>query len=190
MNSAGNRNSADTGQSDETLQPPGRFSGVFLLVTGGLIAAAAIVILQLFPILYGILFPPLPPIVPGSVEFSHRHIEHGVDEWVYTVETRACEAVAYFQSSGGVCPQPYPCIGLPDNEPLAAGQNLAECEGRVNFSIFAMRWIATISSDTANGFKTVYQLSREVFWGGQIPPKMEDLINQIDEQQNPGNTGE
>ncbi|MCU0511700.1 MAG: hypothetical protein MUE40_03925 [Anaerolineae bacterium] len=184
MNNAGRLNDGDG--PPEAPRPAagstsaGSPSALFLVGSGVLVALAAVLVMQALPILYGIFFPPSPPIPAGSVQLTHRNRSYGVDEWTYQVDTRACEVVTFFQSSGGTCPGAYQCAGIPAEEPLAVGQHVAECTGQIDFSIFTLRWIATVASAMEDGRASTFQVSREIFWGGQIPPDMADLIEQIE----------
>jgi hypothetical protein len=184
MNNTGSpSNNAD--MSEKPKPERSRFWSLFLPVAGLLVIGAAILMLQLFPILYAILLPPLPPLPSDTVELNHRSISYGVDEWTYESSRSACEVIQYYQEKDGVCPQVVQCSG--DESSAFSGRNVAQCEGIFDFSIFTMRWISTISSDGSGGKGSVFQVSREIFWGGEIPPSMEDLIEQI--EQTPGAGG-
>lgn len=189
MNNAGRQTDTPDTVPAEDKPKRSRFSGLFLPVVGLLVVGAAILMLQLVPILYGILLPPMPPLPAGVTELSHRNISYGVDEWTYVSPQNACDVAEFYVQKGGDCPPSYMCVDKTDTTPLPSGQVVAQCGAVMDFSVFKMRWIATISSDNTSRNNSVFQVSREVFWGGEVPPKFEDLVSEIEHEQTatPGN---
>lgn len=154
-----------------------------LLIAGAVIVVIALFGAQLLSILFAILFPPMPPLPENITEIRHTNLSYGVDEWLYDSDARACEVVLFYWENGTDCPEvPVPCQGLAPDEPLLPRTHVAQCSGVQYFSLFAMRWSVNIAADSRDGSKTTFSLLREVFWGGQIPPDMEDIIHNLENQ--------
>jgi len=169
MNNAGNPDSPETPTPNNRLRP--------LLTLGALglaIAAAFVIGVQFISILYAILFPPLPPLIEGATLVSSTQHDYGVDDWVYTVDQEACSVAEYYIEQGGSCDiTPMLCGEISIDIPRI-NQHIARCIGDVRFSIFAMRWRTLISTGDLGEPQTIFRLSREVFWTGEIPPATAD----------------
>lgn len=153
-----------------------------LLIAGGVVLLTAIFAAQLLSILYAILFPPLPPLPEAVRQIRHTHESYGVDEWLYTADVPACDVFLFYQPLSQDCPLlPAACQTSTPQAPLLPRTHVAQCSGSQYFSLFAMRWSVNIAAAENDGSKTVFSLSREVFWGGQIPPSMDDIIHQIEQ---------
>jgi hypothetical protein len=153
-----------------------RRSIVWLAVLTLFVVGAAALILQFFPILYGIFFPPLPPLPANATVLEHRNLSYGLDEWNYTAQQTPCEVIQFYQSQGGLCN--FSCEAASGGTSLLPPSQVTECSGAIAFSQFKLRWIVNIGVTNPNS--TDFRLSREIFWGGEIPPRMEELVEQIE----------
>ncbi len=152
-----------------------------LLIAGGVVMVIAIFAVQLLGILYAILFPPLPPVPDAVTSIRHTNLSYGVDEWLYTLDDDACAVFLFYQPLSDDCPLlPAACQNISPAQPLLPRTHIAQCSGSQYFSLFAMRWSVNIAAGETDGTKTIFSLSREVFWGGQIPPTMDEIINDIE----------
>lgn len=122
---------------------------------------------QLISILYAIISPPKPPLPENIIEVSHDNVSYGVDEWLYETDQNGCEMIDFFIEHEGVCTIP-PATCADENfiPPRIGTQYVGICKGSSDFSIFHMRWQATVfaSSET-----TQFQMEREVLWTGSPP---------------------
>jgi hypothetical protein len=142
-----------------------------VLILGFVAVALALIIgSQVIGVLYGILFPPSPPL-PGNVaEILHDNPSYGVDDWLYNAADKPCDVVSFYQSQGGNCRvAPFWCGDDREADPTQPGfetrhQNVARCTGNVPFSIFTMHWQVTIATGDSQQFPTLFRLSREVYW--------------------------
>jgi hypothetical protein len=129
---------------------------------------------QVIGVLVAIVSPPEPPLPTGAQQLSHSSQEHGIDEWVYSSDTNACEVIKFYRENDGVCEvDPVWCF---DDQNLAprpgsGWQPVATCSADSTFSIFAMRWQAKISAGYAEGGQTHVEISREISWSGGLPPQ-------------------
>jgi hypothetical protein len=58
---------------------------------------------------------------------------------------------------------------------------VTQCYGQQSLSMFKVQWTVMLNPDTADGTQAIFQVYREMFWGGQIPPKrFEDVLYDID----------
>jgi hypothetical protein len=181
MNNVGNHNNTlpaeDTAPEDKPKRPGGN-RWLVLGVIGIFLVLAGVMLVQAVPILLGIVSPPMPPLPSAVREISHHPIEHGVDEWTYESDQHACVVQQYYSTLADNCRGTVVCAGVKPTDPLPTNQVVAQCTGHMDFSMFTMQWIATIAAD-GNGLQSVFQISRETFWGGKIPPvKMDDLLNE------------
>jgi hypothetical protein len=119
---------------------------------------------QVIGVLVGILFPPAPPLPPNSVLVTHQSSEHGLDEWIYNVSLSTCDVITFYESIGGHCEIP------PDACSSNTLPSQVTCTGESRFSIFAMRWDTTIRPGVETT-QSNFNLSREVFWTGAVPPR-------------------
>jgi hypothetical protein len=141
------------------------------------VALAGALGVQLLSVLYAVLFPPLPPLPSDTRELSYTQKHYGVDEWLYSIHEDACEvAVFYAQASPLTCPVPPFCAANSVVSGLDKGMNVSRCGGELAFSAFVMSWNVIIGVDESDANKTVLRLSREVFWGGVVPPAFDALM--------------
>jgi hypothetical protein len=134
------------------------------------VIGALYVSIQLFGVLYGVIFPPDPPLPPGADEISHDSGSYGVDEWVYGSDDDACDVVRYYEAEGGLCVYTPGVCGESGFEYNGPGtQNAGQCSGYIDFSIFSMTWDAAISGGYDDDGQTRIQLQREVLWTGSPP---------------------
>jgi len=125
---------------------------------------------QVIGVLYAIVYPAQPPLFSDSRELRHTSDSYGVDEWLYATDEDACEVLSFYQAEAETCRvSPNDCSsGLPN-------QNVARCTGEKSFSIFAMKWEVNISTGDRTSEKTIFSLSREIFWTGSIPQSVPTL---------------
>lgn len=164
--------------ADDADRPARRFLPWQVMLLGGAALALAVLIgTQVIGVLYSIIAPPSPPLPEGAHLLSHTGLDYGVDDWLYGTDENACAVARFFQDRGGVCRVTVgECEGDSSRllEPAPAEpQHVAQCVGEVYFSIFAMRWEVTIASGYEKDGQTHFGLSREVFWTGSIPPRLE-----------------
>lgn len=178
MNNAGRVDSEATIEPDESLegdQPTSGRSRLLLVIFAGVLIASLVIGIQAFGILYSIVFPPAPPLLPDVTEARHTSIDHGVDEWVYQTNLPACDVVEFYEQKGGACAIRVDlCIDdASENVTFGTvGQHVATCTGAVEFSLFAYRWEANIA-DGYQDMQTQFNLIREVFWTGAVPPRLD-----------------
>lgn len=141
------------------------------------VVLAGILGVQLLSVLYAVLSPPMPPLPNGARELSYTEKHYGVDEWLYSVGDDACDvAIFYAQASPMACPIPPFCATNSVVNGLEKGMNVSRCGGDVAFSSFVMSWRVVVGVDETDANKTVLRLSREVFWGGAVPPNFDALM--------------
>jgi hypothetical protein len=121
------------------------------------------------------LFPPLPPLPPDITLIEHIPRDHGVDQWLYRSAEAACSVVVFYQSEGGICSLwSLDCAGVENNAAVPFDEDtpnlMGRCIGDESFSIFALRWDVKITADAASDVRTQFWISREVSWGGEVPP--------------------
>lgn len=141
------------------------------------VALAVFIGSQVIGVLFAIVFPADAPLPENVVELEHESASYGVDEWYYSTATDACAIVRFYEANGGECRvAPGLCnSGFVEGGFLTEGQNVAQCEGQVEFSLFAMEWYANIATGYGEDQPTRFRLEREVFWGGQVPPAFPTL---------------
>jgi hypothetical protein len=111
---------------------------------------------QALGVLYGIFFPPEPPLFPNMQLVNHTNEAHGVDAWRYTTLRPLDDVEGFYVEAGGACSRDVTTLSQP----------VARCAGRADFSIFALRWQAVITAPLNRAGATTIDLSREVFWLG------------------------
>jgi hypothetical protein len=163
---------APTKDLAETVQPlSSRPSMGCILAALVAVALAVYIGLQVIGVLFSIASPPQPPRPENARQIDYTSTAYGVDEWIYTTQQDACEVTAYYESLGAMCS----LIGNFCNAGRittrsASSQNVAQCSGELDFSIFATRWNAVIATGYGEETPTHFRLSREIFWTGNIPP--------------------
>ncbi len=139
----------------------------FLIVIAVALGVAAVLGFQLMGILYAMLFPPNVTLPPDVTELEHENFTYGADRWVYGTSMNGCMLVEYFQSNGAICEVASGFCGGVDTEVNSPNiQELATCSGDETFSIFGMRWQATISAHYSSEPITRFELTRDVLWFG------------------------
>lgn len=130
--------------------------------------------LNVIGVLYGIIFPPTPPVPADTQLTNHTSDAYGVDEWEYSTKQDACSLTRYYIEQGANCIfAPDICEeGFVNLSEVGPGQNVSRCTAQESFSIFAMQWNAIIATGYRDDYPTHYQLSREIFWTGEVPPPM------------------
>jgi hypothetical protein len=155
-----------------------------LLVLGAVALVLAVYIgAQVIGVLYGIIFPPPPPVPSNVTELTHTNEAHGVDDWLYGVDVPGCAVVKFYVDNGATCViAPTMCNSQDTPSPNTPGQHVATCTGQSKFSIFAMKWEATIAEGYTTQGQTHFRLLREVYWTGAVPQthNMQELVNQLE----------
>ena len=167
---------SSTTEATNKVEEGTRRSPIFLLILGTLFAVALMIGIQVFTVLYAIIFPPLPPLPDDSIEVSHENIDYGVDTWLYSSSQDACDILLFYHQQDVECRiAPSVCASgqFETQSSVSSLSHVAECTGEVPFSIFAMRWNVNIAGGYASETApTQFNLSRQVFWTGAIPPQM------------------
>jgi hypothetical protein len=159
--------------------PPKRRLAPWLSIIISILALAIALFIgsQVLGVLYGIFFPPHPPIPSGVTQLNHKSEDYGVDEWIYGTDENSCDMVTFYVEAGGVCKvSPLGCAGRDNTSTSGStpGDFVANCSGEMTFSIFAMRWEVDISTGYEEGPITHLRTTREVFWAGTVPRTPED----------------
>jgi hypothetical protein len=160
-----NTNSPGSAEPEEAKRPvPLR------VLLGGLAAVLFAIFIgtQVFPVLYALLFPPLPPLPGNATQVSHTSADHGADEWVYKSDQSACTLVAFYAAQGGECQIAPECHPPSSDSASPAGTRVSTCVGQIKFSGFVMRWQAVITPQFDD--KSELALSRSIFWSDTVPP--------------------
>jgi hypothetical protein len=169
---------------DQALTPaPKRRRGIWFTLLGFLLVIIAFLIsIQVIAVLYAIINPPLPPVYTSAQQLEYRSQAYGVDEWVYGTTEDACRVSRFFANNGGNCAFTRDVCdrGFIDPAEVLRSENVAQCTGIVQFSIFAMRWRVSVAGGYRDRFATRFVLTREVFWSGEVPPSMRDIFDEID----------
>ncbi|HLV34485.1 MAG TPA: hypothetical protein VKY59_05200 [Spirillospora sp.] len=151
--------------------------GIPLLLVLVVAVAALIVIALIGPRVVGVLLaviaPPEPPVPPGARLLDYHSEVYGTDTWTYGTEQDICDLVIFFHEQGAYCPVAPPRCVDESVEGIETGESddyIATCYRDIEFSIFAMRWRFDLPFRTAPGRLRRFDLSREVFWTGILPP--------------------
>lgn len=159
-----------TGTKEST--PPVR-RRTALMAGGAALAAlllASFVGVQVFGVLYGIVFPPDVPLPPDVLLLRHTETAYGVDSWDYETRLDHCAVIAHYRAEGGTCSTaPGSCGGQAFSDPLTSTQTVGTCRDTVEFSIFEMMWEITVYASRAPERPTRFQVQREIFWIGDAP---------------------
>lgn len=126
-----------------------------------LLLAALVIGWQAFSVFYAILFPPMPFVPLAARELSHESLQLGVDRWLYVLDQAGCAVLSEYAARGLECRVPPDCA----TQSEIPANSTAECHGMAEFSIFAMRWTATISP-AERPEQTMLGLDREILWFG------------------------
>jgi hypothetical protein len=141
--------------------------GLLIIMVGALFLG-----IQLFRVLFGLVFPEDPPIPPNAVETSHESVYYGVDDWRYETELNPCELARFYEDEGAVCViQEGLCADESYHSPGYTIESVATCSGRKNFAGFGMLYDLTIGIHSRRGAdeQTYFNIRRETLWGG--PPR-------------------
>lgn len=143
--------------------------GLILVIVVAIYIASPVV-----SVLFYMAAPPTPPL-PRSVRLvEHENIDHGVDSWLYGADMDICDLVTFYQETGAECVVASRWCGdmpSPNVVPWRDGTLVAVCTQDTDFSIFAMRWNAEITTGFHSGEQIRLDLFREVSWGGSLPPR-------------------
>ncbi len=176
MNNAGLNKPDDKPKHTDNTEAPARRSPLLVVLLAGVTVISLVIGFQAFGILYSIIFPPAPPLPEAVIEIRHDNIDYGVDDWLYRTSMNACDLVRFYEIKGGEC-RIVANMCDDDSAPVSysnAAQQVATCSGEVIFNIFAYRWEANIAVDKRfEDGETQFNLLREVFWTGAVPPKLD-----------------
>lgn len=160
MNNAGNRSSR---------------AGYWILGIALVIAVLAIIFgIVVGPravgVLYALSAPPDAP-VPRGMQLLSQDDEvevHGVDSRVYgSHNLSVCEVVEYYREMDGRCRvEPDWCVEGAANTTERYSEPVAQCSGDMDFSIFTMRWSASVSAGDRQGQYAIVDVTRRIFWTG------------------------
>jgi hypothetical protein len=171
MNSTGTEQQQPLPDAPIAPETPRRgFSPVILGVLAVLLFGAGILAVQLFGVIYGLVFPPDPPLPSGAAELRHDNLSYGVDDWLYGTTQDGCAVMDYYVAQGGACSiTPGMCSTGAFVNPNVGTQNVGSCVADVSFSIFQMRWEVDVASGYSGEHPTQFRLKREVYWIGSPP---------------------
>ncbi|MCU0482445.1 MAG: hypothetical protein MUE54_14715 [Anaerolineae bacterium] len=154
--------------------PPDEHGGWFLpvwavLILGVIVVGCAVFSIPVFNALYGIVFPPSPPI-PEAIQTEKIVIEHGVEKATYTTALNPCQTVQFFITEGGICEVLWDvCVGDDFTNMNRSFIPFAQCEGVSPAGAFAVQWQVDIDL-LYPPEQTVFTISHEVLWGGMPIP--------------------
>lgn len=158
--------------SPEAETPPTKRPGLGVIgLSLILVVLGAMIGVQVLGVLYGILFPPSPPILESFNVITHTSPSYGVDDWLYASADDACRVVRYYESQGAECRvAPGVCgTGFAYLEGTMQGFNVARCTNEIEWSIFQQRYYINIASGYGEQNPTRIRLEREIFWTGVLP---------------------
>lgn len=142
-----------------------------LLLGVAALALALVIGSQVIGVLYSIIAPPAPPLPEGATVLEHTNADYGVDEWLYGTDQSACDVVEFYEHNGADCR--LGSGGCAGEGTATQPQSVAQCEGRQQFSIFAMRWNVIVATGYKQDGQTHFRLTSEIFWTGEIPPRQQ-----------------
>lgn len=142
-----------------------------IVLAGALVVVAVVIGVQVLAVLYGVLFPPAPPVLESFTESTHSSPSYGVDDWLYASTDDACRIVRFYQSEGASCRvAPGVCdAGFSDLDSSRAGVNVARCTGEIDWSIFVQRYYVNVAAGYGGDTPTRIRLEREIYWTGTLP---------------------
>lgn len=177
MSKTGSGDSSEQTQQSDLPEDSRRSVPLTILGLGILGLVVAILVgTQALPVLYAMLFPPQPPVPQSAQEISKQAVGDGLDRWNYLVDDQACNTLQFYHDLNAQCTvSPDWCGGGTStdltNVPNLPRQRIAECTSDKTYAVFAMRWQAVIyTADTESDRKTRIEMSRQVYWGGVLPP--------------------
>lgn len=143
-----------------------------ILLAFGVVVLAVVIGLQVFGVLYGLLFPPDAPRPDDVVRLAHETIDTQVYEWRYETGLDPCALIAFYEAEGSTCSVVSgACQAGRYVPPLYEVDAFAHCEGVQTFSVFALRWRVTIEPVyRAAPEGSTFTLLSEVLWGGAPRP--------------------
>ncbi|PJF32444.1 MAG: hypothetical protein CUN52_01670 [Phototrophicales bacterium] len=160
--------------SDDTTSPSEKTGCLLplwaILLILGIVVACAILSVPVFNTLYGIVFPPTPPIPPDAIQTERQVVEHGVEENRYTITQNPCELVRFFISENGTC-EVFWDFCEADTFPTYNRSFIpfASCQGISPAGVFAVRWKVEIDLLSPPD-QTAFRMSHEVLWSGMPLP--------------------
>ncbi len=161
--------------SEETQSPSDETGGFLLplwavLILGAVVVGCAIFNIPVFSTLYGIIFPPTPPIPADSTLAQRTVIEHGVEENRYTNPQNPCQVVQFFIAENGTCDVMWDvCNGATFTNLNRSFIPFATCKGVTPAGAFAVRWDVKIDW-LLSPDQTAFLMSHEVLWSGMPLP--------------------
>ncbi len=162
---------ADEEPTPSGCQPPLWLVGIAFVV----LVFACAYSLQLFNVVYGLLFPPSAPRPADVVQLDYESVGYQAGRWRYQTALTPCEVITFYEDAGGICT--FNVGGCDDGQyegPIFEIDAFAQCELVAPFSIFGFRWQATLEPNyNPNPTFTRFELFSEVLWGG-MPPNYDD----------------
>lgn len=173
MNNTGSDSSAT---SDESVNAPVSRGVPLRIIILGTVALVLAVIIgsQVIGVLYAIFFPPAAPLPEQITLVRHTSTDYGVDDWLYSSSTPACDIVRFYQEHDAQC-RIAPLWCTEEGQASAAipterNQNIGRCEATQNFSIFALRYEVVVATGSTADEVSSFRLNREIYWTGAVPP--------------------
>lgn len=142
-----------------------------ILMLCAVVVGCVIFSIPVFNTLYGIIFPPTPPIPSEANLIERTVLEHGVEETRYSTSQNPCQVVQFFRSQNGTCDVLWDVCEDEIFSPTVRRSFVpfATCQGVTPAGVFAVRWKASIDW-LLSPDQTTFLLSHEVLWGGMPMP--------------------
>lgn len=155
-------------------QPRSKRSWLLLAFIAVVLVAGAVLGVQLFGILYAIIFPPNAPLPDDITELRHENFAYGADRWVYGTNMDGCFLLETYAEDGASCNTgPGLCGPNGFNPVSASSQRIGTCIHTEQFSIFEMRYEVHVTGGYAVEPVTRFELIRDIFWTGPAPETTE-----------------
>ncbi len=162
--------------AEEPVSPTETRSVPIRIIVLGVVAVVFAVVIgsQVIGVLYAIFFPPVTPLPEQVTLVSHTSADYGVDDWLYTSITPACDIVRFYQANDAQCRiAPLWCNSEGQASaviPTERNQNIGRCEVTQNFSIFALRYEVVVATGSTPDVVSQFRVNREIYWTGSVPP--------------------
>lgn len=163
-------NTVNAGSPNNPEEATGGIPWLALLLGVAALVFIALTGPRLVGILFAIMAPPEPPVPAGVRMLSYNRQAWGTDTWGYDTQADLCEVIAFYRDQGGVCPV-LPPRCAPDSGAGQSSDFVAVCTADMEFSIFALRWRFEVPLRSAPGPRVRFDLAREIFWTGALPPQ-------------------
>jgi hypothetical protein len=142
--------------------------GIFLIEA--ILVGCAIFSIPVFNTLYGIVFPPSPPLPNSITETQKTALDRGVEETSYTTTLNPCQVIQFYVDVGGTCELLWEvCAGETYTSLNRSLSPMATCSGTTAAGVFGIRWEVDIAVLYPPD-QTIFTISHEVLWGGMPLP--------------------